>query len=110
MACLKMPRHSVHIHGFWNDRVEGQSTLNLRQVLRERPEDAAAACDLGVPKSLAALLSRASGETGEAALALLAALADDAAACERLRQARHARGTLQNLSLGTILSARVSYK
>lgn len=60
-------------------------------MLRERPEDAAAACDLGVPKSLATLLSRANGETGEAALALLAALADDAAARERLRQARHAK-------------------
>ena len=64
-------------------------------MLRERPGDAAAECDLGVPKSLAALLSRANGETGEAALALLAALADDAAACERLRQARHAKGHLR---------------
>ena len=59
-----------------------------RQVLHERPEDAVGACDLGVPRSLAALLSRANGETGEAALALLAALADDAAVRERLRQAR----------------------
>ena len=66
-------------------------------MLRERPEDAAAACDLGVPKSLAALLSRANGETGEAALALLAALADDAAARERLRQARCAKKRFWNL-------------
>ncbi|KAK9824816.1 hypothetical protein WJX81_001111 [Elliptochloris bilobata] len=58
----------------------------LREVLCERPEDAAAACDLGLPNTLAALMARPSGETGEAALALLAALVADPAARERLRQ------------------------
>lgn len=64
------------------------------QVLRERPGDAAAVCELGLPRALAQLLARASGETGEAAMALLATLVDDPAALARLRQARCTCGRL----------------
>jgi hypothetical protein len=59
-------------------------------VLRERPVDAAAACELGLPRALAALLARPAADTGEAALALLVALADSPAARARLQQARAA--------------------
>lgn len=59
-------------------------------MLHERPGDAAAACELGLPRALAALLARPAADTGEAALALLVALADSPTARARLQQARAA--------------------